>query len=239
MQIRTLIIWITALFLSTLAKAELQNQHFLRNFQPYIGVDGQNREMRFEELFGGNLFSKNLRETDIYGGIKLFHYFAINIGQEHSKTEDHTVTLVDGDSFLGIILEPGEGPEMDFTQTKIKGNHFDLVGYYPICPNQEIEVFASIGKIRNHLSLTQIQISQDNIPLPSPIVRTYDVKRTNWRASLGIQKTFCQHIGIRGLITWEETSKFKDLKPLEVPDTDTLVRIRSSLIYSVGIFAIL
>lgn len=220
------------------AQAQLVNQPLWKNFEPYFGVDVQNRELRFERPFGANIFTKNLAQTDIYGGIKFLSYFALNIGRENSQTKDRNVNLIAGDTFLGLLLPPGDS-ESDFSQTKISGTHIDFVLYYPICRNQEIEIFASLGRVRNHLQLTQVQTAQDNILLTSPIARTYDVKSTNLRATAGIQKTFCDHIGIRALIGWEDTANFYDLKPLENPEADTFVRLKASFIYSIGLFVIL
>src|SRR5262249_39345466 len=151
---------------------------------------------------------------------------------------NRNITINDGDTFLGLVQLPGTGPFNQLTETKITGTHVELMAYAPVCPRYDIDLFASGGIVRNKLSLRDTFISVDNVPFEPPLVRTYDVKHTHARFSFGAQKTFCNHFGIRALIGWENTSRFKNLKPLEVPDSDTNVKAKNSIIYSIGVFAI-
>lgn len=227
-----------AMFLSSVSFASASSTFNFDNFRPYIGVDAQSRDMKFEDAFGGNIFKEHYPQYDVYGGIRLFRYFAINVGYQESKTKDRTAILGDGDTYLGILIPAGFGTEAHYTEAKIKGAHLDLVGFLPICPRLDVDILASVGVVRNKLSLTDIQTAADNIALPQPIVQTYDDKDTHARVSLGIQKTFYQRVGIRALVTWEDTSRFDDLKPIQSPSALTNVKIEDSLIYSLGIFFI-
>lgn len=228
-----------AIIFSTVASASFDPELSLNSVRPFAGVDFQGRHMDFDQNLGGNLFPHNYPQYDVYIGLRFLRYFGLSLGFEDSRTEDRTARFLEGDPFLGVVLPTGNGRETHYSEAKIKGRHLDLLGFYPICPNLDIDVFASIGLVRNTLTLTDILIAIDDILLDEPIVRTYDNRHTHARASLGIQKTFCDHVGIRGLVAWENTSRFEHLKPLENPAAITNVNVDNSFIYGVGVFVIL
>lgn len=205
---------------------------------PFIGIDAQDRHMGFREDFGGNLFKKNLPQLDAYVGVRFLQYFGLQVGYQESKTKPRTANFGPGDIILGIPLLPGED-QIHYSETRIRGTHLDLLGFFPVCLDWNLELFGSVGITRNALALEDRITNFGGEVVENPLVRTYDVKKTGARASIGIQKIFCQHIGIRGLVVWENTSRFQNLRSLEVPDSVSIVNARRSLNYGLGIFAIL
>ena len=202
----------------------------------YFGIDLERRNLRFEDNFGDNLFKNELNQYNTWIALQVFRYFGIGVGYDNANRRNRTNILNEGESYLGIFLAPGDGIETHLTETKIKGTHVELLGFYPICPRFMIDVIGSLGVARNKLSLTDFFIAQDNILLSSPIVRTYDDKKSVARASLGLQMIIYKYFGARAQVIWENNSRFNGLKPIESPAALTNVNLRDSYIYSIGLF---
>lgn len=202
----------------------------------FVGVDAQGRSMGFDDNFGDNLFAKNFGQYDVYGGLRLFRYFGLMLGYEKTSNKERSVVINEGERYLGVLIEPGDGIQSRRSHTEIKGTHFDLMGFYPICPRYDIDLFATVGLVRNKLKLDDLLYAVDGFTLPNPIFRHYDKKKTMARLSAGAQITFFEHIGIRAMVGWENTSKFKDLRPEEPTALQTFVKTKNSFIYGIGAF---
>jgi hypothetical protein len=220
-------------------QANIDPQNFFNYVRPFIGADFGERNMGFEQPYGSNIFKKREPQYDIYGGVRLCRYVGVGVGYEKSGLKNRQSRLVDGDTFLGLVIGPGEGPESHDTEVQISGRHIDLMGFYPVIPSMNVELFGSIGLVKNHLKLQDIFVAIDDIPLEDPIYRNYDEKKTVSRVTIGLQTIFFKHVGIRGMLAWEETSRFENLKPIEVPDAVTIVNLKNSIIYNIGLFVIL
>lgn len=207
-----------------------------KNLNLFVGVDGQMRSMGFEDRFGDNLFAKHLGQYDVYGGVRLFRYFGLMLGYEKTSNKGRSVVINEGEEYLGILLLPGDGIEGHRTQTEIKGVHFDLMGFFPLCPKYNVDIFATAGLTRNHLRLEDNFFSQDGFPLVPVVLNHWDAKKTMSRFTAGLQSVFFEHVGIRAMVGWENTSKFKDLKPLENPASLTILKSKNSFVYGVGLF---
>lgn len=227
-----------SLFLTNIASAEDGIFGMGDNLKLFAGVDAHMRNMKFEDQFGGQLFAERFGQYDIYGGIKLFQYFGLMIGHQRTREKQRDSIINEGEQYLGILLLPGDGVESHRSHAKLRGTHIDLMGFYPICPRYSVELFATAGLIRNHLQLEDHFYAQDGFLFDEPIVNHWDNKKTVTRLSAGVQATFFKHVGLRALIGWENTAKIKDLKPVEVPESRTLVNAKNSFIYGIGIFAI-
>lgn len=209
------------------------------DLHPFVGIDAQGRHMGFQEAFGGNVFKENLPQYNVYVGARFLRYFGVAIGYEETKTKSRLADLLEGDTILGILIQPGDGTQVHYSETQVRGKYFDLLGFWPICPRYCVELFGSIGIVRNTLSLQDSLTVFNNVIEEDPLIRSFSAKKTNARASIGIQKLFCQHLGIRALVAWEDTSRFNNLSSLENPTGLSRVDARSSINYGLGIFALL
>lgn len=203
---------------------------------PYIGADIEKRSLRFEDRFGDNLFKRDLKQYNLWAALQFFRYFGLGIGFDNTNERNRNTVLNEGEYYLGLLLAPGDGIEGHLTETKIEGTHFELIGFFPVSQCYDIDLFATLGVARNHLTLTDFFTSQDNILLTDPIIRSYDERKTVARASLGAQMTIYNYFGMRAQVVYENNSRFNGLKPTEVPDAQTNVNLKDSFIYSFGLF---
>lgn len=203
---------------------------------PYIGADIEHRSLRFEDHFGDNLFERNANQYNVWAALRFFKYFGLGIGFDSTSHRQRDTVINEGEYYLGLLLAPGDGIEGHLTQTKISGTHVELIGFLPVCPRYSIDLFATVGMASNHLKLTDFFVAQDNILLDSPIMRSYDERKTVARASLGAQMILYRNLGMRAQAIFENNGKFDGLKPIQVPDATTNVNLRNSFIYSFGLY---
>lgn len=229
-MIQKLAIVILGLALSPLAHAYIFDDCAVR---PWMGIDLQGRHIGMDHDFGGNIFKKDIVQYNVYGGVRILDYLGLVVGFEETENLGRNVGLAPGAVYLGVPLD---APEYHETQTKIKGFYVDLMAFFPICPQYCLDFFVSGGVVRNTLQLADHLTSDNGIIEPTPLVRTYRETSTGARASLGLQTIFCEHVGLRAIVSWENTSRFNNVKPTERPDADTNVNIKDSFIYGLGIF---
>jgi hypothetical protein len=216
-------------------------QEVRNDVRPFIGVDYQKREMGFQGTFGGEVFDGDFSQYDVYGGIKLFRYLGLSVGYERGDTKDRDYQVGPGSNFLGTILPANNAVESHHSTAEIKGIHFDVMGFWPVLPRWDVEIYGSLGLVHNHLLLSDTIEAADGVAVTDTgvFLSSYDARRTNFRAGLGIQKTFCRHWGVRLSVAWEETSHFDNLKPREFPLSSTNVNANRTFNYGVGVFAVL
>jgi hypothetical protein len=231
------VVGLLAALLSTSSLANFEGMFDQYGFHPFIGIDGQYRHMNYDDNFGDNVFDDGLPQFDVYAGLRFCKYWGLSIGFENSRNEERTARLVEGDYYLGFFIPAGSGTETHLTHAKIKGTHVDLMGFYPICPRYNVDLLLTIGVVRNTLYLDDLLFAVDDIPVVAPAFRSYKVRDTHARASVGLQHLFHPNFGVRGLVAWENTSEFDNLKPQENPAAVTDVKLKNSFIYSIGVFA--
>lgn len=212
---------------------------FFETTQPFIGIDFQERTLNFDENNGGNLFCDHAFQYDLYAGLRFCDYLGVDLGYFANKSQNRTSSFGPGDIVLGQTLAAGSPVETHFTETKIKGPHVDFLVFTPFMPEYGIELFGGIGVAYSKLMLKEAIIAINDITLTSPIARNYDIKRANARALLGLQTLVYSCVGIRGTVTWENTSVFNDLKPAEFPDDQGRVNVKNSWAYGLGVYATL
>lgn len=209
-------------------------------YQLFVGVDFQERTLRFEEDSGGNLFQEHAFQYDLYGGLRFCEYLGLDLGYFASKNKNRTAEFGPGDTVSGQVLPSTAPTETHFTETKIKGPHIDVLGYYPLLPDYGIELLGGIGVAYSKLMLKDAVVAINDITLTSPIARIYDIKRAHARALIGLQTLVYSCVGIRGTVTWENTSVFNDIKPADFPnDVRGNVNVKNSWAYGLGVFAII
>ena len=220
------------------AYASLDTSDFIGSLRPYAGVDLQRRHMGMEQAFGGNIWDRNFNQLDLFGGVRFLEYFGLNAGYEFTERKVRNNVLNVGDTRLGSVLTAGDGILSERGKNKINAWHVDFMGFLPICPRYHVELLGSVGLARAHLKMQEIIYAQNGILANNPVVRNYSEKRTLARASLGVQTIMFDHLGVRLSGTWEDTSRFKNLKPIENRSATTLAKVQDSIIYGLGIFYI-
>lgn len=204
----------------------------------FVGVDFQERTMAFENDFGDNLFQEQAFQYDLYGGLRLSRYWGLQGGYFAAKKKNRTIELGPGATVMGQGLNANNPSETHYTETKIKGPHIDLLTFSPLFPEYGIELIAGVGVAYSKLMLKDAIVALNDVPQTSPINRTYDIKKANARALIGAQTLLLASIGVRALVTWENTSVFNDLTPAEFPNDIRRVNVKNSWVYGIGVFAI-
>lgn len=218
---------------TSLAAIHLQG---LGEIRQQIGIDGQHRSMEFAQPFGDELFRENYADYNLYLAVRWSKHFGVAIGHENSNTRKRTKSFAAGSAFLGQILANQETHQ---GSSEIKGNYIELLGFIPLdsLNMRKAELFAGIGMIKNKLALENITTQVNNIPVSGAAFRdNYHDKRNNLRAELGLQKIFYNHFGIRASLSWEKTSRFRNLKPDATPDAASIVNLKNTWSTGAGLF---
>ena len=210
----------------------------IMDMKPYIGIDAQIRHMNFTKGFGDNLFRNIYPQCNTYLGVKFNDYFGIELGYQASKKQTRIVSLNTGAINLGTAVPAPASPVVFASDSKIQGAHINLVAFYPTY-SDELELFASIGVGRLKAQFTRFTISIGNGPVPSSLPTTFKFtqSQTVARINTGFQKMISDCIGFRGTIGWENTSRFKAITSSPITRRLTEIRLKNSIVYSLGIFA--
>lgn len=209
------------------------NVKHVGEIKQFIGIEGQHRQMPFAQPFGEELFKENYAQYNLYAGIRWSQHFGLAIGHENSNTRKRTKSFAAGSALLGEILANQETHE---GSSEIKGNYIELLGFIPLdsLNMRFTEFYAGVGFIRNKLNL------EDNLTVFAgvPVVdeRHYDEHKNQPRAEIGIQKTIANHFGLRLSLSWEKTSTFRNLKPVENPNADSIVNLKNTWSTGAGFF---
>lgn len=201
--------------------------------RPFVGAEGQHRNMQFAEPFGEELFKENYAQYNLYTGLRWGKHFGVAIGHENSNTRKRTKSFAAGSALLGEILANQETHE---GVSEIKGNYFQLLGFVPLdsLNMRNTELYAGLGYQRNKLKLEDNLTVFAGIPVLNE--RHYDVHKNQPRAEMGLQKTFANHFGLRFSLSWEKTSTFRNLKPIENPNADSIINLKNTWSTGLGIF---
>ena len=224
---------------------------------PYVGVDAQIRHMPFQKNFGGNVLKKNYPQGNFFAGLKFNQYVGVEFGYEASKKKSRKVTHDNSDIVFGEPLEQVDPPFLlgidhaSHSSSKINGWNANLVGFFPIlCEDNSLQLIGSIGvaqlklKAKNTLSVTEVTSIDVAGIIPGteteihPFNTHFTKKKAVLRLSGGIQNMITDCIGIRALVTWENTAKLKGKgKRIEIGEaTFSVVKPKNSFNYSLGIF---
>ncbi len=190
------------------------------NCQPYVGVDGQIRIINFKQDYGGNVLKNHYPQANVFGGIILSQNFGIEAGYEFSK-QQYTISR---DNQRKVVLgRPTPVPhpwntgivyDNSYSSSKINGLNLNLVGLFPIQKN--IALIGSFGfsnlklQVKNTFRHTVIT-DTGFLELPITDVYSDDInynkRKTLFRLTGGIKLRLNNCVGMRALLSWENTSK--------------------------------
>jgi len=229
------------LLLSLFLSASSSALEFSLKMRPYIGVDAQWKHMDFESGEGQSLFRKNLLQGNGYLGFDINDYFGLEAGFESTFQRTKKVTLAPGDAGLGYVVLPGEDTEGHIFKNKLSGWHVNVLGFSPwLLENNSLRFFASVGFSHKRAVLIDKTISENGILLAANQVeqlqRTFTARKTLLRLACGAQKMLNENWGIRGVFSWENTDRFRNLHSKENPTTNIgLPKAKNSLALGLGV----
>lgn len=211
---------------------------------PYLGVDFQIRHIKFKRDFGNHLFKTNNPQGNGYLGLKLNDYLGIEAGYEYSWRRTAHVA-----NTAGIIELGGAAPiqtgQINFSVNshRLSGPHASLIGFIPFCIcDQHFEFFASLGAVHLKVKLKNqptafltpegfVEVT-DNTEAFSILRNTFRKSKTVMKAAAGFNFMMHECAGLKVGIGWENTSKIR----MRAQDLERTVKLKDSLLYSVGIF---
>ncbi len=224
----------------------------------YVGIDAQARRMPFKKNFGDNVLQhRYYPELNTFVGIKFNDYLGFEAGYEFSKHQKNTKSVLPGQVVFGApIAEPdprfNNVTNTSRTCSKINGFNINLMGFLPIfCEEYNTQLIGSAGmaslKLRSRNTIMEIgnqtltlQNPTEIVPVQRVEINTSYYKSRKWtfRASTGIQYLTPYWVGVRALISWENTDKFKpqgiDLNSGR--KMSEYAKLKNSLIYRLGVY---
>ncbi len=213
---------------------------------PYIGADAQLRYLDFKRGFGDNLFKHNSPQGNAYVGLKFNQFVGIEMGYQATKKQRKSLYLTAGQVNLGtvvpqsMILKNGLSSQISpisyTTQEKTQGFHMNIVGFYPIFPEYGLELFGSVGITQLKTNFSRQTLSVGGVPPLNSSILKFKKRKNIFRANIGLQQMITDCIGFRGTVGWENTAKFNKITPHVVTPNLTEVRLKNSIIYSLGLF---
>lgn len=200
--------------------------------KPYLGIDAQFRFMSFREGFGAKNFRNRYPQANIFGGLKFCDYLGIEAGYFSSVDLTRNSTFGPNEVNLGVSEFPASINSIG--SSRIQGWHINLMGYVPISEEYCLTALGYIGASQSKVTLryivTEIAGEQEDF------TANFSQTKTIMRAGLGLQHMISNCIGVRGIVGWEDTSKFNAIR--SPVDPNLLVKLKSSVVLSFGIFAI-
>lgn len=220
-----------------------------------LGVDAQVRHQNFKPDFGKNLFKKYLPQGNFYGGLKFNEWVGVEVGYTTETSRVNTVRLGQGERGLGYVVNattaPGNDAEIHKYMIKFKGGAYvNLVGYSPsIFDCVPMQLFGSIGVASREVRIEDTLLTGLGVILSSNEIederRFVKAKKGVLQIGGGLIQMLTNYVGVRAMVKWENTSKFKQLyltanNPFVlVPANDipaVIASLKDSTIYSIGLF---
>lgn len=209
---------------------------------PYVGVDAQMRHMGYQKQFGGNSLKKNYPQGNFFAGLKFNDCVGVELGYEISTKKSHSRTLPNTDVVFGRTIN--FAPPFTFTSTstassKIHGWNLNLVGYLPVlCEDNSLSLIGSVGvaqlKVRAHTKIRTTVFEPGETPVFTDANLHFHKSKAVLRLAGGAQYMMTECIGVRGLVTWENTSKFKMHRLRET--ARFVAKPKNTFIYGLGVF---
>lgn len=209
------------------------------SWNPYIGVDGGLRHLEFPQDLGGNIFDDNYPQGNLFAGFKFNDYFGVEAGFEYTKREKRTVTLVAGQFEAGgDALQPGQF-QVNRGTGRVQAWHVNLVGTLPLSDCYPISLFGMVGLASVKAKFSSQPLADDAFPGGFPAgfgMRTFEKTKSVLRLAGGLQYMVLDCVGIRGMVSWENTNRLKNIYSKE--SAISQISLKNSTMYSFGIFYI-
>lgn len=200
-------------------------------FHPYVGADAQFRIMSFRKGFGDKNFRNRYPQANIYVGFKFCENVGIEGGFYSSANLSKNSFFQDNETNFG---QQTPATITSVGSSQINGWHVNAVGFIPICDTYNLSALAYVGITQCKIVLRDIATNIGGFP--DNFTANFSQTRTFLRSGIGIQHMITNCVGIRGIFGWENTSKFSAIGTQA--DPNFLVKVKDSVIFSFGLFAI-
>ncbi len=174
---------------------------------PFIGAD-------FKEtwLKGNGDWRRAIAQAypggTIYVGTRFCDTWGLELGYTGTGRKERTVTISDRE-FFGFP-NTGNGSENIHTSTRLQSYHLDLNGYFPMECNECWEWIGSIGIASMKAKISTNVVSGVFTPVHQNAFNSIHGKnRAVARLGVGTQYYFCDMIGARAMVRWENTSRLR------------------------------
>lgn len=212
----------------------LSANSYAENFKTYFGAEAQVRHMQFERDHGGNIFKKHFPQANIFLGTKLNEYVGVELGYETSINTARRVNLSPGKYEMGGDPTARNNFQVNHGKAKISGPNINILGYIKFQSLPNFELFQSIGISRLRVKLISLPIAC-RAGLGGPeLKRSFLSEKFIVRAGGGAQFTVEENFKIRGSLMWENTDKFKRVKPKETKSPRVFGTVKDSIIFGLG-----
>ncbi|MDB6097066.1 MAG: hypothetical protein JWM09_1344 [Francisellaceae bacterium] len=200
----------------------------------YVGVDAQIRSTSYKAGYGDNIMKKTAPQGNVFAGFKFHENFGLEVGYQFAKGKNKFTSIAVGGIVNGIAVgSPGVTSSEFQTKAKYNGFNLNLNAYIPLDKEYNLDFVGYVGLEHLKVNIDRINVTINN-RIPYGNLQNFKKTKTVARAGLGIQKTFDENWGLRALVGWENTSKFKLIpaaKPL------TYASLKDTVSYGIGIFA--
>lgn len=222
-----LVVTAMVLFSATGANAAF---NALEDLCPYVGAEAQLRSMSFDRNHGANVFKKRFTQGNAFMGIRWNEYFGLELGYETSVKASRTVNLVPGQIAFGPTIED---LQTRYSTTRLYGPHANFLGYWPAnCSNLDLIGTLGLVYLKAHLSSNLVVRGAAVATPPQP--RTFKQTKLIARIGGGVQYAFSECIKTRGMVIWENTSRFNHMSVKELVSSNGYVKLKNSVIFSLG-----
>lgn len=203
----------TAFTIATLLGATQAHAYHFKDYLPYFGVNGENRQLEFVTGFGDPLFAKSIPETNVYAGFEMNPYLNLEFGYEFSPTVTRT-TATSGQMFLGRYL-PRTATFISENRIKFNGTYVNLLGKIPLVANRA-HVFISAGLNALKVSAKVSFIGNQTGIFYNPalyLTEYFEARRIIPQFSAGLSANLNKQLQVRLSAAYQLTSKFKNVVP--------------------------
>jgi len=234
---------LAAMTVPTLVNANCCYDDYFDCICPYGGV-----EAKWQNLVGRSDWSKVLNRSawggSVFVGARFMEYLGLEFGYTDlfAKTRNHT--FAPGENFF---RNGDTGRAETKVTTRFSSGYVDLNGYYP-CFDGCFDFIGSLGvsAMEPRVNIDIVNFGEGdtgfNIDDGNRLERIKGVPKAIFRLGAGAQYMFCDCVGLRGMIRFENTSALRFRVPGErftAPfNTDALRRpFKDSVSVALGVFA--
>ena len=202
------------LFVSVMAFPAFALESADFDFSSNAGLDAQWRSMPLQKGAGDNVIKKGYHQGAAYLGLRLNDLFGLELGYQKSLTANRKTVFTNPTSNYFSSTADLVLPDslLSYGTASIKGPYVGLLALLPISDEYRLKLIASAGMARLQANLqSNMYIVQRNIP---GFDFSLGFSKTAWvpKLSLGLQHMINDHWGVRTMVGWEKTSKFKRMQ---------------------------
>jgi len=204
-------------------------------FKPYGGLEYVQRSLAFKEGYGKGDFNKRLPQANVFLGIQVNDYLGLEAGYLFSQAVTRTSLAVGGTRTFGAMLNQGEYVTSE-NKINLKGPQVNFIGRLPF-GKSGFSALCSIGASWLSLKATCKPLADERVILtPSDIMqskRTFSSKKVVPKVMLGLGYQFTDCIGVRVLVGYEKTQRFKNVVTREI--SMLRISLKNNTLCSIGL----